>query len=105
MVYDNGYISGKFWYLTMDPQVVLDLYGRGFYLIIILVTALMVPGLVAGLVVSVFQAATQINEQTLSFLPKFIITLGVIMYLGPWILMQLTDFTIQLFTDIPMIIG
>ncbi|MCZ2723302.1 flagellar biosynthesis protein FliQ [Marinomonas sp. 15G1-11] len=89
----------------MDPQVVLDLYGRGFYLIIVLVSSLMVPGLIAGLVVSVFQAATQINEQTLSFLPRFIITLGVIMYLGPWILMQLTDFTTQLFTNIPMIIG
>ncbi|MFT2110263.1 flagellar biosynthesis protein FliQ [Marinomonas sp. 2405UD68-3] len=89
----------------MDPQVVLDLYGRGFYLIIILVSALMVPGLIAGLIVSVFQAATQINEQTLSFLPRFIITIGVIMYIGPWILSKLTDFTIQLFTNIPMIIG
>jgi len=89
----------------MDPQVVLDLYGRGFYLIIVLVSALMVPGLIAGLIVSVFQAATQINEQTLSFLPRFIITIGVIMYLGPWILSKLTDFTVQLLTNIPMIIG
>ncbi len=89
----------------MDPQVVLDLYGRGFYLIIVLVSALMVPGLIAGLIVSVFQAATQINEQTLSFLPRFIITIGVIMYLGPWMLSELTDFTIQLLTNIPMIIG
>lgn len=89
----------------MDPQVVLDLYGQGFYLIVVIVAAVMVPSLVVGLLVSVFQAATQINEQTLSFLPRLIVTILVIMQLGPWILTELTDFTHSLFINIPMLIG
>ncbi|CUB03022.1 flagellar biosynthesis protein FliQ [Marinomonas fungiae] len=89
----------------MDPQVILDLYGQGFYLIVVMVSAVMVPSLVVGLMVSVFQAATQINEQTLTFLPRFVVTIFAIMHLGPWLLMSLTDFFNQLFIDIPMLIG
>jgi len=89
----------------MDPQVVLDLYGQGFYLIVVIVAAVMAPSLVVGLIVSVFQAATQINEQTLSFLPRLILTILVIMQLGPWILTKLMDFTTNLFINIPMMIG
>ncbi|WP_067099740.1 flagellar biosynthesis protein FliQ [Marinomonas atlantica] len=89
----------------MDPQIVLDLYGQGFYLIVVIVSALMVPSLVVGLIVSIFQAATQINEQTLTFLPRFIVTIFAIMHLGPWVLTTLTDFFTQLFIDIPMMIG
>ncbi|TDO98302.1 flagellar biosynthesis protein FliQ [Marinomonas balearica] len=89
----------------MDPQVVLDLYGQGFYLIVLLVGAVMVPSLVVGLMVSVFQAATQINEQTLSFLPRLIVTIFTIMHLGSWLLTKLMDFTTQLFINIPMMIG
>jgi len=89
----------------MNPQVVLDLYGQGFFLIVVMVGAVMVPSLIVGLMVSVFQAATQINEQTLTFLPRLIVTILVIIYLGPWLLQKLVDFTTQLFIDIPMIIG
>jgi len=70
-----------------------------------MVGAVMVPSLIVGLMVSVFQAATQINEQTLTFLPRLIVTILVIIYLGPWLLQKLVDFTTQLFIDIPMIIG
>ena len=89
----------------MNPQVVLDLYGQGFYLIVLIVGAVMVPSLLVGLIVSIFQAATQINEQTLSFLPRLIVTILVIMQLGPWILTKLMDFTTGLLINIPMIIG
>lgn len=89
----------------MDPQVVLDIYGRAFYLIVTMVAAVMVPSLVVGLIVSIFQAATQINEQTLSFLPRLIVTIFTIMHLGPWLLTTLSDFFIKLFVDIPMLIG
>ncbi|MDP5057597.1 flagellar biosynthetic protein FliQ [Marinomonas hwangdonensis] len=89
----------------MDPQVVLDLYGQGFYLIVLIVGVVMMPSLLVGLLVSVFQAATQINEQTLSFLPRLIVTILVIMQLGSWILTKLTDFTTDLLINIPMIIG
>lgn len=89
----------------MNPQVVLDLYGQAFFLIVIMVGAVMMPSLIVGLIVSVFQAATQINEQTLTFLPRLIVTILVIIYLGPWLLQKLVDFTSQLFIDIPLIIG
>lgn len=89
----------------MDPRVVLDLYGQAFLLIVIMVAAVMVPALIVGLMVSVFQAATQINEQTLTFLPRLIVTILVIIYLGPWLLQKLVDFTTQLFINIPMMIG
>ncbi|WP_036181242.1 flagellar biosynthesis protein FliQ [Marinomonas sp. MED121] len=89
----------------MDPQVVLDLFGQAFLLIVIMVGAVMVPSLIVGLIVSVFQAATQINEQTLTFLPRLIVTILVIIYLGPWLLQKLVDFTTQLLIDIPLIIG
>lgn len=89
----------------MDPRVVLDLYGQAFLLIVIMVAAVMVPALIVGLIVSVFQAATQINEQTLTFLPRLIVTILVIIYLGPWLLQKLVDFTTQLFIDIPLMIG
>lgn len=102
---DYGYFSSKFWDLAMNPQVVLDLYGQGFYLIVLIVGVVMLPSLLVGLIVSIFQAATQINEQTLSFLPRLIVTILVIMQLGPWMLTKLTDFTNTLFINIPMIIG
>lgn len=89
----------------VDPRVVLDLYGQAFLLIVIMVAAVMVPALIVGLIVSVFQAATQINEQTLTFLPRLIVTILVIIYLGPWLLQKLVDFTTQLFIDIPLMIG
>ena len=89
----------------MNPQVVLDLYGQGFYLIVLIVGVVMLPSLLVGLIVSIFTAATPINEQTLSFLPRLIVTILVIMQLGPWILTKLMDFTNNLFINIPMIIG
>jgi len=102
---DYGNPSRELWGLIMDPQVVLDLYGQGFYLIVLIVGVVMMPSLLVGLLVSVFQAATQINEQTLSFLPRLIVTILVIMQLGSWILTKLTDFTTDLLINIPMIIG
>lgn len=89
----------------MDPQPVMDLYGQAFLLIVILVAAVMVPSLIVGLIVSVFQAATQINEQTLSFLPRLIVTILVIIQIGPWILLKLVEFTNNLFITIPRIIS
>jgi len=89
----------------MTPQVVLDLFKDAFLLIVLLVSILIVPSLLVGLVVSMFQAATQINEQTLSFLPRLLTTLITIMIMGPWILARLMDFTERLVRNIPLIIG
>jgi flagellar biosynthetic protein FliQ len=89
----------------MTQEVVLDLFGNAFYLTVIMVLVIVGPSLMVGLIVSTFQAATQINEQTLSFLPRLIVTLATIMMTGPWLVQQLTDLFERLMTDIPLIIG
>jgi flagellar biosynthesis protein FliQ len=89
----------------MSPDVILDLFAQALMLVIMMVSVLVVPGLIIGLVVSTFQAATQINEQTLSFLPRLIVTLVAIMLAGPWLLTKLTDFTNNLLMNITHYIG
>ncbi len=89
----------------MTPEMVLDLFGEALYLVIILVAVMVVPSLIVGLMVSTFQAATQINEQTLSFLPRLLITLLTIMWAGPWILGQLMDEFSNIFEKIPLFLG
>ncbi|GAB2594718.1 flagellar biosynthetic protein FliQ [Nitrincola alkalisediminis] len=83
----------------------LDLYGGAFWLIIKIVVVIVGPALLVGLTISVFQAATQINEQTLSFLPRLIVSLLAVMYAGPWIVTQIMDLFEFLFLNIPHMIG
>lgn len=84
---------------------VLVLFGDALWLVVLVVMVLVVPSLVVGLVVAVFQAATQINEQTLSFLPRLIVTLISIMAAGPWILTKFTEHFTRLLESIPGLIG
>jgi flagellar biosynthetic protein FliQ len=77
----------------MTPELTVQYFGEGFLLVVLMVSVLVVPSLVVGLVVSVFQAATQINEQTLSFLPRLLTTLVTVLLAGPWLLTRLIDFT------------
>ncbi|MFW6094009.1 MAG: flagellar biosynthesis protein FliQ [Pseudomonadota bacterium] len=89
----------------MTQGDVLYLFGDALYLVVLAVAMLILPSLLVGLVVSVFQAATQINEQTLSFLPRLLATLVTIMALGPWLLGQLVDFFRELLLSMPGLIG
>ena len=89
----------------MTPEVVLGIFKDALMLIVLIVAALVVPSLMVGLVVSMFQAATQINEQTLSFLPRLLVTLCTIMILGPWILNILIEHALGLITSVPFVIG
>ncbi|WP_166260875.1 flagellar biosynthesis protein FliQ [Marinobacter salicampi] len=89
----------------MTPETVIDIMRDALWMIVLLSGAIITPGLVVGLVVSTFQAATQINEQTLSFLPRLIITLLVIIFAGPWMLGQLLDHANGLIANIPYLIG
>lgn len=88
----------------MSPDVALQLFGNAFYLVVIMVLVIVGPSLMVGLAVSVFQAATQINEQTLSFLPRLIVTLATIMLTGPWLMQQFIDLFTQLTLQIPELI-
>ena len=68
----------------MGPEVFVDILRDALFLVIVLVSAVIVPSLLVGLVVAVFQAATSINEQTLSFLPRLIVTLLALIMGGHW---------------------
>jgi len=89
----------------MSPDVAMDLVSSAIFIIVKLVALILIPGLIVGLLVSVFQAATQINEQTLSFLPRLLVTLLVIIAAGPYMMRTILDFADRLITNIPMIIG
>ena len=89
----------------MTPEVAAGLFGDALYLVIKMVMVLVLPSLLVGLVISTFQAATQINEQTLSFLPRLIMTLLSIMVAGPWLIRELMDFMNRLMINVPNVIG
>jgi len=89
----------------MTPEVVMSLFGHALWLCVLMVSLIVGPGLAVGLVVSMFQAATQINEQTLSFLPRLLVTLGAIMFLGGWLINQFMELFNDLFLSIPQLIG
>ena len=89
----------------MESLDVIHLFQDGIMLLIILVSVLIMPGLILGLCISVLQAATQINEQSLSFIPRLLITFLTIMVTGPWLLRMVTDFTYRLFEQLPGLVG
>lgn len=89
----------------MTPEVVMDIFAEALYLIVLMVLVIVGPSLIVGLLVSMFQAATQINEQTLSFLPRLIMTIATIAMAGPWILTKFTDLFVRLYTSVPTLIG
>lgn len=89
----------------MNQLLVIEI-GRKALLTVIKVAAPMLGlGLAAGLTVSIFQATTQIQEQTLAFIPKILAVLIAIIVFGPWMLKTLIDFITELFTNIPNYIG
>ena len=90
----------------MSPDLVIEV-GRSALTMTIMVSApLLIAALFTGLVVSLFQAATQINEQTLSFIPKLLAMAIMLIFSGPWILSSMLDFTKELIVEvIPRVVG
>ncbi|GIU22871.1 flagellar biosynthesis protein FliQ [Shewanella schlegeliana] len=89
----------------MDVNELTSMFSEAIFLVVAMVGVLVVPGLLVGLLIAVFQAATQVNEQTLSFLPRLILTLLMVVFAGEWLLQQIGDFFNRLFMNIPHIIG
>ena len=89
----------------MSPESLIDIFREALSIIVLIVSAIILPGLAIGLVVAVFQAATSINEQTLSFLPRLLVTLFALMFLGHWLVQTLVDFFIEMVNLIPVVIG
>jgi flagellar biosynthetic protein FliQ len=89
----------------MTPEAVIDIGQRAVEVTAVLMVVLLTPALVVGVIVSVLQAATQVNESTLSFLPKMLVTMLVLVVAGPFLLTTLVDYMRGLFIGIPGIIG
>jgi flagellar biosynthetic protein FliQ len=89
----------------MPDEVIVSLMREGMYLIVLISTLIILPSLIVGLIVSIFQAATQINEQTLSFLPRLLTTMLAIMLMGQWIASHVTEFVQKVIASIPYVLG
>lgn len=89
----------------MTPQTVMDLAYQGMKLTLLMAGPLIGTALLVGLLVSLFQAATQINEMTLSFIPKILAVFVVLIIAGPWLIGEITAFTRHLFLNIPNLVG
>lgn len=89
--------------MTMD--IAGDIMASGIRLVLLISVVAIIPSLLVGLCVSIFQATTQINEQTLSFLPRLVMTLLVLIFGGKWMLTQLSDFTINIFHQAATLVG
>lgn len=89
----------------MTPEIVVTTMQRAMEVMVLLGGPLLLSTLVIGLVVSIFQAATQINEATLSFIPKLLMAFVVVVVAGPWMLQVITDYTIRLYQSIPQLVG
>jgi flagellar biosynthesis protein FliQ len=89
----------------MTPESVMTLGQQAIEMTLLLSAPLLLSALVIGLVVSIFQAATQINEQTLSFIPKLVGIFMVLIFAGPWMVTMMVDFIRRLFGNIPWMVG
>jgi len=89
----------------VTPESVLTLAHEALWLTLMLAAPLLLVSLAVGVLIGLFQAATQINEQTLSFIPKLLAMAAVVVIAGPWMLQLLTEYTRHLFESIPVLIG
>lgn len=89
----------------MTPQAVLTIGREALTLLLMISLPVLLTVLVVGLVVSIFQAVTQINENTLSFVPKLVAAVLVFLIAGPWMLSTVVDFIRRTIENIPMALG
>ena len=89
----------------MNEDTIIDLSQQALYVVVMLSAPMLISALVIGLIVGMFQAATSINEQTLSFIPKLLVLVVALMVAGPWMLELLVNYTQRLYISIPGLIG
>jgi flagellar biosynthesis protein FliQ len=89
----------------MNPEMIMTVGGRALEVALIIAAPMLIVGLVVGLLIGAFQAATSINEQTLSFIPKLIAMSATLVIAGPWMLKVLMSYTKELITSIPTLIN
>ena len=88
----------------MTEDIVLSIGREAIWTTVVLAAPLLLASLVVGLVVSIFQAVTQINEATLTFIPKMLAIVLVMVVLAPWMTQMLTSYTTELFTSMPNLV-
>ncbi|MFG6118267.1 MULTISPECIES: flagellar biosynthesis protein FliQ [Thalassobacillus] len=89
----------------MNSEMVISLAERGIYTILMVTGPLLILALGVGLLVSIFQATTQIQEQTLAFIPKIVAVLLGLIFFGPWMLTQVVEFTADIFRNLNILVG
>ncbi|MEY6431918.1 flagellar biosynthesis protein FliQ [Thioalkalicoccus limnaeus] len=89
----------------MSPELVITIGKQALIVTVLLSAPLLLAALALGLIVSLFQAATQINEMTLTFIPKLVGLVLVLFLAGPWMLSTITGFARRLFESIPNLLG
>ncbi|CNC28459.1 flagellar biosynthesis protein FliQ [Yersinia similis] len=89
----------------MTIDIAGDIIAMGLHLVLMISIVAIVPSLLIGLLVSIFQATTQINEQTLSFLPRLVMTMLVLIFAGKWMMTKLSDFTVNIFQQAAQLVG
>ncbi len=89
----------------MDADTVIDLSQQALYVIVMLAAPMLISALAIGLLIGMFQAATSINEMTLSFIPKLLILVVAIMIAGPWMLELILNYMRNLYLSIPGLLG
>ncbi|MBK7952738.1 MAG: flagellar biosynthesis protein FliQ [Candidatus Accumulibacter sp.] len=89
----------------MSPEVVMEIGRQAVEMTLLVSAPMLLAALAIGLIVSVFQAATQINEQTLSFIPKLVGMFLILLLAGPWMLEIMVDYMRRLYESIPLLIG
>ncbi|WP_393959053.1 flagellar biosynthesis protein FliQ [Priestia megaterium] len=89
----------------MNGEFVISLAEKGVYTILIISGPLLLLALVVGLIISIFQATTQIQEQTLAFVPKIVAVLVGIVFFGPWMLSKMISFTYEIFSNLYRYVG
>lgn len=88
----------------MTPETVVTIGQQALQMTILIAAPLMLAGLLTGLLVSIFQAATSINEMTLTFIPKLIVIFIVLILAGPWMIDTMTSYMRELFSSIPQLV-
>lgn len=89
----------------MTPGTVMEIGRQAIEVTLIMAAPMLLAALVVGLIISIFQAATQLNEATLQFVPKLVTMFIVLLIFGPWMLQYLIDYIQRLFGSIPQLIG
>ena len=89
----------------MTPETVMDLARNALWITVLVAAPLLLVALITGLIIGMLQAATQVHEQTLSFIPKLLLLVVTLFVAGPWMLRVLTGFTRDLYNSIPTLVG